>query len=43
MAHRLQPGEIAPNFTLPTLDGGEVSLQDYRDRPLVLVFTRYVG
>jgi peroxiredoxin len=43
MARRLQAGDPAPDFTLPLLDGGSVSPGDYRDRTLVLVFTRYLG
>jgi cytochrome c biogenesis protein CcmG, thiol:disulfide interchange protein DsbE len=31
-------GEQAPNFSLPTLDGGRVQLSDYRGRPVVLNF-----
>src|SRR5262245_25379729 len=38
----LQPGEPAPDFTLPTVqDNGTVSLSDYRGRsPLLLAFFR---
>jgi peroxiredoxin len=41
----LQPGEPAPDFTLPTVpDEGFVSLADYRGRsPLLLVLLRTVG
>jgi cytochrome c biogenesis protein CcmG, thiol:disulfide interchange protein DsbE len=28
----------APNFTLPTLDGGTASLSDYRGRPVIVNF-----
>ena len=40
----LQPGEGAPNFTLPTVpDEGVVSLADYRGRsPVLLVLSRSV-
>ncbi|MFN8024469.1 MAG: peroxiredoxin [Acidimicrobiales bacterium] len=31
-------GEQAPEFTLPATGGGEVSLADFRGRPVVLVF-----
>jgi peroxiredoxin len=31
-------GERAPNFSLPTLDGGHVELSDYRGKPVVLNF-----
>jgi peroxiredoxin len=41
----LQPGEPAPEFTLPTVpDEGSVSLADYRGRsPLLLVLLRTIG
>ena len=35
----LEPGTLAPGFTLPRLDGGRLSLDDYRGRPLLLVFS----
>ncbi len=31
-------GERAPDFSLPTLDGGTVKLSDYRGKPVVLNF-----
>ena len=31
-----QVGRLAPDFTLPTLDGGEVSLRDYRGKKVVV-------
>jgi len=31
-------GQVAPDFSLPTLDGGTVKLSDYRGKPLVLNF-----
>lgn len=31
-------GNIAPDFLLYTLDGRELTLQSYRDRPLILYF-----
>lgn len=31
-------GALAPSFTLPTLDGEEVSLADYEGQPLILDF-----
>lgn len=34
----LQPGERAPDFTLPTTPSDDVSLSQYRGRPVVLVF-----
>jgi len=41
-AHRgggLKPRMFAPPFSLPRLDGGRVSLDDYRGRRLLLVFS----
>jgi peroxiredoxin len=41
-AHRgggLKPRMVAPPFSLPRLDGGRVSLGDYRGRRLLLVFS----
>ena len=35
----LTAGTPAPDFRLPRADGGEVSLQDYRGKPLLLVFS----
>jgi peroxiredoxin Q/BCP len=34
--NRLQPGDAAPDFTLPDADGNPVSLADYKGRRLVL-------
>jgi peroxiredoxin len=34
----LRPGKKAPDFTLPTLSGGEVALHLYANRKLLLVF-----
>jgi peroxiredoxin Q/BCP len=34
--NRLQPGDAAPDFTLPDADGNQVSLADYKGRRLVL-------
>ena len=31
-------GERAPDFTLPSLDGGEVSLSSLRGKPVVIEF-----
>jgi peroxiredoxin Q/BCP len=33
-------GSIAPDFTLPSAAGGEITLSSYRGRPVVLVFLR---
>jgi len=35
---RLQVGDVAPPFTLPTADGGEVSLAAYAGRSVVVYF-----
>jgi peroxiredoxin len=35
----LPPGTTAPAFTLPRLDGGELSLSEYAGRPVLLVFS----
>jgi len=35
----LRVGALAPAFRLPRLDGGELSLEDYRGRRLLLVFS----
>ena len=34
----IQPGSVAPDFTLPDQDGNKVSLADFRGRTVVLVF-----
>jgi thioredoxin-dependent peroxiredoxin len=36
MTTRLEPGDPAPDFTLPTADGGRLSLSDLRGRKVVL-------
>src|SRR5690349_22468677 len=35
----LKPGKKAPDFTLPCVAGGEVSLHDFTGRRVLLVFT----
>ena len=35
---RLSAGELAPDFTLPTADGGSVTLSDLRGRHVVVYF-----
>ena len=39
MAYTLQPGEKAPDFTLPATDGKTYSLSEFKDRFLVVFFT----
>jgi methylamine dehydrogenase accessory protein MauD len=36
----LAPGKQAPNFTLPSAAGGDVSLHDFAGRKVLLVFTQ---
>jgi methylamine dehydrogenase accessory protein MauD len=36
----LKPGKKAPDFTLPSVAGGEVSLRDFAGRRVFLVFTQ---
>jgi methylamine dehydrogenase accessory protein MauD len=36
----LKPGKKAPDFTLPSADGKEVSLHDFAGRKILLVFTQ---
>jgi thioredoxin-dependent peroxiredoxin len=38
MSTRLQPGDPAPDFTLPDADGRPVSLSDHRGRKVVVYF-----
>jgi peroxiredoxin Q/BCP len=38
MAPRLVPGDQAPDFTLPTDNGGTVSLKDLRGRKVIVYF-----
>jgi hypothetical protein len=41
-AGTVQPGDMAPNFTLPTVDHkSEVELSALRGKPVVLVFGSY--
>src|SRR5262249_9590313 len=35
----LKPGEAAPDFKLPRIDGGDLSLEDLRGRRVLLVFS----
>ncbi|UAL29054.1 thioredoxin-dependent thiol peroxidase [Nocardioides rotundus] len=38
MSDRLVPGDTAPDFTLPTDDGGTVTLSDLRGRKVIVYF-----
>ncbi|MDY6957328.1 MAG: peroxiredoxin-like family protein [Pseudomonadota bacterium] len=40
---KLTTGDHAPDFSLPDAGGNTVSLADFKGKPLVLVFSRYVG
>ena len=39
----VQVGDAAPDFTLDAVGGGQISLQDFRGRPVVLIFLRHLG
>lgn len=38
MSERLQPGDTAPDFTLPDADGKQVSLADHKGRKVIVYF-----
>jgi thioredoxin-dependent peroxiredoxin len=38
MTTRLAPGDLAPDFTLPTADGGEVTLSGLRGQHVIVYF-----
>ncbi|MFG3657264.1 thioredoxin-dependent thiol peroxidase [Streptomyces sp. NPDC047706] len=38
MSERLQPGDVAPAFTLPDADGDQVSLADHKGRKVIVYF-----
>ncbi|MEU2339702.1 thioredoxin-dependent thiol peroxidase [Streptomyces sp. NPDC006654] len=38
MSERLQPGDVAPDFTLPDADGHEVSLSAHKGRKVIVYF-----
>jgi thioredoxin-dependent peroxiredoxin len=38
MSERLQPGDSAPDFSLPDADGNEVSLADHKGRKVIVYF-----
>ena len=39
----IREGEPAPNFTLPAVEGGRVSLRDFQGRAVLLIFLRHLG
>lgn len=43
MARELAIGQQAPDFTLPAAAGGHLSLAEFRGRPVLLVFLRWLG
>jgi len=38
MTQRLTPGDVAPEFTLPTDDGGTITLSELRGRKVIVYF-----
>jgi peroxiredoxin len=40
---RLEPGQVAPSFSVESSDGGTVTLEQFVGRPLLLMFHRYAG
>ncbi|MFI6561521.1 MULTISPECIES: thioredoxin-dependent thiol peroxidase [unclassified Streptomyces] len=38
MSERLQPGDVAPDFTLPDADGNGVSLSSHKGRKVIVYF-----
>ena len=38
MSERLQPGDVAPDFTLPDADGTDVSLSSHKGRKVIVYF-----
>ena len=43
MSERLQPGDPAPDFTLPDADGKPVALSDFRGRRVIVYFYPAAG
>jgi cytochrome oxidase Cu insertion factor (SCO1/SenC/PrrC family) len=39
----IRVGATAPDFSLPAASGGEISLSDYRDSPVLLYFSMGPG
>jgi peroxiredoxin Q/BCP len=39
----LHPGDRAPDFTLPSTNGEQLTLSSFRGQPVVLVFLRWLG
>ena len=40
---KLRPGDPAPPFSLESVNHGMVSLEDYRGKVMLLIFSRYFG
>ena len=40
---KLRPGDQAPPFSLESVDHGRISLEDYRGKTVLIVFSRYFG
>jgi peroxiredoxin len=38
-----RPGQLAPDFTLATIDGHTITLSQGRGQPHLLVFLRHLG
>ncbi len=39
----IREGDRAPEFSLPAVGGGQVSLKDFRGRAVQLIFIRHLG
>ncbi len=39
----VREGDRAPEFTVDAVGGGPVSLQDFKGRPVLLIFLRHLG
>ena len=39
----IREGDSAPDFTLDAVGGGRVSFQNFRGRPVLLIFLRHLG
>ena len=43
MTNRLKPGDVAPTFSLPSLDGRNISLDEFRGRRVIFTFFRFAS